>query len=228
MKRLFLSLILGVVAVVGSVWPVPAQSNLFDSAFEKSQAENFEGAIDDLLQANIFFWEQKDWENVYQSTALIAILTHSLDQKNALEAGETLRSPEWYKLGSCMGGNDICEYSVVWATPETTGTDFEGILVLQKHLRYIPNPEGGAISVQAIVDAEVVPKLKGGEWLGTNCNLKGREDVPILGIYQTRGFYDAEEYTQIRKAWRVNITTQTIETISPSNVVCINPCPGGC
>lgn len=224
----FPSLLLGSMVVASSILPVLAQQSLLNQAFEKTQAENFEGAIQDLVEATQFFIQQKDWENAYKSSTLIKILENYIEEKNALEVGKVRQIPDWYKLGSCIGGNDICEYTIIWTTPDTTGTDFDGILVLQKHLRYLPNPEGGDISVQSIIDAQVVPKLNGGEWLRSDCTLNNQDGVPILAIYQTRGFEEADYYTQIRKAWRVNIATQTIEPISSSNVVCVNPCPGGC
>lgn len=227
-KDYFFCLALEFMLVASSILPAQAQQSLLNQAFKKTQAENFEGAIQDLVTATQFFITQKDWENVYKSSSLIAVLESYIEEKNDLETGEVRQIPEWYKLGSCIGGDDICEYTLIWATPDTTGTDFEGILVLQKHLRYLPNPEGGEIPVQSVIDAQVVPKLKGGEWLGSDCSLKGQKSVPVLAIYQTRGFQDAEYYTQITRAWRVDIATQAIEPISSSNVVCMNPCPGGC
>ncbi|HEY9599556.1 MAG TPA: hypothetical protein V6D33_17980 [Cyanophyceae cyanobacterium] len=225
----FCSLLLGSIVVASSILPVLAQQSLLNQAFKKTQVENFEGAIQDLVEATQFFIRQKDWENVYKSRSLIKVLQNRLEEKNTLESGEKVQQiPDWYKLGTCIGGNDICDYTLIWATPDTAGTDFEGILVLQKHLRYLPNPEGGETPVQSVIDAQVVPKLKGGEWLGSDCSLKGDKGVPILAIYQTRGFEDAEFYSQISRAWRVNIATQKIEPISSSNVVCVNHCPGGC
>jgi hypothetical protein len=222
------SILLALTLVAASIVPVVAQPSLLNSAYQKNQAENFAGAIQDLQTATQFFFKQKDWKEAYKSRALMSVLQSRLEEKEALESGKEHRPQDWYRLGQCIGGKDICEYSVAWLTPDTIGTDFDGIVVLQKSLRQIPNAQGGSSPVQSITDAQVVPKLKGGENLGANCTQKGAKSKPILAIYQARGFENAEFYTQVRAAWQVNMSTQKIVPISPRNVVCENPCPGGC
>src|SRR5919202_748018 len=124
MKHRFPFVILGLMVIAGSILPAQSHPALLNSAFTKTQSENFEQAIQDLQKATNFFVGQKDWENVYKSQSLITVLRNSLKQKNALEAKERFHLPEWYKLGTCLGENDICEYSLIGAPPDTTGTDF--------------------------------------------------------------------------------------------------------
>lgn len=229
MKHRFPLILVAVMTIVtGFVCSTQAQPSLLNTAFNKTKTENFEGALQDLKRAADFFIKQKDWENAYKSMALTTVVRNRIEQRKTLEAGKPPNAAEWYRLGICIGGKDICDYSIAWLTPDTIGTDFDGILVLQKHLRDLPNPEGGTVPVQAIVAAEVVPKLKGGESLNANCSRQGQKGFPIVAIHQTRGFKDADLYTQISRAWQINTATQKIESISPSNVVCVNPCPGEC
>jgi len=229
MKHRFPLIVLSVTTIIISfVCPIQAQQSLLNTAFTKTKTENFEGALQDLKRATDFFRKQNDWENIYKTSALMTVVRNRIEERKTLETGKPRTISEWYRLGSCIGGKDICEYSIAWLTPDTIGTDFDGILVLQKHLRDLPNPEGGTVPVQAIIAAEVVPKLKGGESLNANCSRQGQKGFPIVAIHQTRGFKDADLYTQISRAWQINLATQKIESISPSNVVCVNPCPGEC
>lgn len=230
LKNFYLTTILlvGFIALTGLKNPTQAQLSLFDSALSKTQTEKFEEALDDLNRAADFFDQHHGYENAYKSRAVITYLTEEIERQKALSNGELRELPEWYKLGRCIGGNFSCEHSVSWANPGTTETSLGGVLILKKLLREVQNPDGSSYPINALMDAQVVPKLQAGEWLSSECNLPGQKDVVILAVFQRTGFENADLYTQIRRAWRVNIDTQKIETISPRNIACINPCPGDC
>lgn len=211
--------------------PLAAQQELFKSALNKTEREDFKNAIEDLQKAANLFEIKKDTKNAYKSKAIITYIKENLNRERIFtknDNSELPSLPDWYKSGKCLGEKYTCEYGIEWVKPDTKGTDFDGILILTKQIRMVMKPDGRGIPINGILDAEVVPKIQPGEWLNSNCELDGKSDSTIMAIVQIKGFEDKDLYTKVRQAWKINIDTQKIENIPTKNVTCVNHCPGGC
>ncbi len=223
---LLIILILGCLVI-----PLQAQQELFNSALNKTEKEDFKNAIEDLHKAANFFEEKKDLANAYKSKAIITYIKENLNREKIFiknEHHELPSLPEWYKSGKCIGEKYTCEYGIEWVKPNTKGTDFDGILILTKQIRMLTKNDGRGIPVNGILDAEIIPKIKPGEWLNYNCELEGKADSTIMAIVQIKGFENKDLYTKVRQAWKINTAKQKIENIPTKNVACVNHCPGGC
>lgn len=197
----------------------------YNQGVSKTQREDYRGAIADLQTAANLFTQQRNPTNAYKSKALAIYLQFSERRLQPSHRNETL--PNWYKLGQCLG-EPTCQYGVVWIDPETRGTPFGGILILDKKLRMLERPDGSGEPIEAILDVRVVPRISRGEWLQGNCQIRDKSDPQILAIVQVQGFENEDLYTKVKQVWRINLTTEKIDSIPTTNVACINPCPGGC
>lgn len=199
--------------------------DFYNQGVSRTHREDYLGAIADLQTAANLFSRQGNATNAYKSKALSIYLQFVAKRLQPVAVSEP--NTEWYKLGQCLG-TPTCQYGITWVAPEAEKTTFGGILILEKNLRMINRLDGSGEPVDAVLDVQVIPKLRSGEWLNTNCQINGKADSEVLAIVQVKGYENADLYTQVRQAWRSNLRTQKIETIPTKNVACINHCPGGC
>ncbi|MBD2183974.1 tetratricopeptide repeat protein [Aerosakkonema funiforme] len=200
--------------------------DFYNRGVSKTHREDYRGAIADLQRAATLFTQQRNPANAYKSKALAIYLEWGQKRLQSPASSEPL--PSWYKSGSCIGG-DICQYGITSIDPEAEKTPFGGILILEKKLRMQQRPDGSGEPVEAVLDVRVVPKIRPEEWLQqVNCQIGGKADDRIVAIVQIQGFEDADLYTKVRQAWRVNFSTEKIDAIPTANIACVNPCPGGC
>jgi hypothetical protein len=199
--------------------------DLYNQGIRKTRQEDYRGAIADLQRAANLFNQQRNSTNAYKSKALAIYLQFLASRLQSGGNSEPL--PNWYKSGRCLG-TPICQYGIVWAAPASEQTAFGGILILTEKLRMLNRPDGSGEPIDAVLDVQIVPKLRPGEVLSTNCQFREKTEPELLAIVQTRGFENADLYTQVRQAWRVNLRTKTIVTIPNRNITCVNNCPGGC
>jgi hypothetical protein len=220
-QRLSITTILGLLMFVD---PANAQSkadDLFRSALQKTAQENFTGAIADLQTSAKLFTQEKQPRSAYKSRALSTYLQAELQWQKRQDTSQPL--PNWYLGGKCIG-EPTCAYGVNYVTPNSKNTSFGGIIILDKHIRYAPNGS----PINAVLDVQILPKLKSGEFISTQCQLNGKPDEYLLAIVQPKGFENADFYTKISSAWKINLQNKQIKPIFPKGVACINNCPGGC
>lgn len=206
------------------VCPAKAQSkadDLFRSALQKTAQENFTGAIADLQISAQLFKQQKQPRSAYKSRALATYLQGEIIRQKPQDTSQPL--PNWYLGGKCLG-EPICTYGVNYVTPHSKNTPFGGIIILDKHIRHAPNGS----PINTVLDVQVFPKLKSGEFISTQCELKGKPDEYLLAIVQPKGFENADLYTKIPFAWKISLKNKKIQSIPTKGVACINNCPGGC
>lgn len=179
--------------------------SFYDRAISKTNREDYRGAIADLQTAAHLFTQQRNPSHAYKSKAL-AIYLQFLERRLKPEySNETL--PSWYKLGQCLG-EPTCQYGVIWVAPETERTPFGGILIFDKTLRMLARPDGTGQGIEAVLDVRVLPRMAREEWLVGNCKIRGKSEPEILAIVQVKGFENADLYTKVKQAWRINLNTQ--------------------
>jgi hypothetical protein len=235
MIRKIISCFTGLGLVLFSVNPLNAQPDLFQRALQHTQSDRYEAAIADFRQAAKWFYQNQDYENTYISSFLADYLNDIEITNSYYSEGNTASLTPWFKAGKCLD-ND-CLYSLVWANPSPLGGRFGGVLILEKRLRYISSPNQGQRPVNAIIDVKLVPPLRPDEFVDLNC-LENRDNVSnqnndLIALVKIDPNRDNDEdfYTDIRQAWKVNLTNEKIESIpvsSSSKMGCINHCPGGC
>jgi hypothetical protein len=211
---------------------------LFQQALRKTQKQDFRGAIADLNRVASLFTQDGKLEQAYRAKALAEYISWDL---------KDTPPPNWYKSGSCQG-DPICQYIVTHVSPNfgphryafsqnnsSTGPDREindygGILMLLKPIRYRPSSTGGQTPVNAVLDVQIIPQLMEEEYVNiSGCSLDRKPDDGIVALVKiAKSDRDAEEFTKIRQAWRIDLKTEKIETITTKGITCVNPCPGGC
>lgn len=231
MKQSMLLILSGLTFFGTGLVPLAAQPVKFESALEKTEREDFQGAIQDLKTATIWFKQRQDEVNAYKSRVVADYLQWLETRKIEFERGQNNALPSFYQLGSCLGAD--CPYSLVWVNPESEANRSGGVLILEKFLRMISRPDGSGNPVVAIVDVQIVPSLKSNETIMIDCTspqIKGK-DTYLFALVHTLGQDDEEYYTQIRQAWKIEPRLEKIETLpteSLKQIRCINPCPGEC
>ncbi|PSF33875.1 hypothetical protein C7H19_19320 [Aphanothece hegewaldii CCALA 016] len=231
MKQSMLLFLSGLTVFGTGLVPLAAQPAKFESALEKTEREDFTGAIQDLKTTAVWFEQRQDDANAYKSRVLADYLQWLETRKINFERGVDEALPFFYQLGSCLGAD--CAYSLVWVNPESEANRYGGVLILEKNLRMISHPDGSGIPVVAIVDVQIVPSLKSNETIMIDCTspqIKGK-DTYLFALVQPLGQDDEEYYTQIRQAWKIEPRLEKIETLPSENlkqIRCVNPCPGGC
>lgn len=232
MKQSMLLVLSGLTFFGTGIFPLVAQPVKFESALEKTQREDFKGAIQDLKTAATWFKQHQDDANAYKSGVLADYLQWLETRKIEFERGQNEALPSFYQLGSCLGTD--CPYSLVWVNPSTNGEQYGGVLILEKNLRMISKSDGSGIPVEAIVDVQNVPSLKSNETIMIDCissQTSKNQEIHLFALVHTLGQDDEEYYTQIRQAWKIEPRLEKIETLpteSLKQIRCVNPCPGGC
>ena len=204
--------------------PVNAQTkadNLFNSALKKTELEDFTGAIADLKQATILYNQKGNKVNAYKSQAVIFYLEEELKDFKIVKRDTPIAN--WYQSGKCLPGEPLCNYMAQWITPPVPKSNFGGVILLEKLLRHLDN--GSPVS--AILDVQVIPKLKAGEMLSSQCEIKGKSNENIFALVQYVGFENEALYTKVRGTWFFNTKTKKIQILPNKGVACINNCPGG-
>lgn len=252
LKRLATMMLLAVTAMVVACGPTPvepemetsseelAQSSpqatnpetLFDRALDRTETQDWQGAIADLKEAAEGFAQQGDQRRQAMAGAIVRYLDWWLgwtaQQREGVEGGVM---PDWQSFGRCLedASGQICGYALQFAQSEDD--QIEGVLLLQKHLEDVPIPGGGSYPVFAIVDAEAVyPPLGAREsWTPTCERLDGESSPGMMAIVTSGGYEDSEYYPEVREVWWANLEEESLQSqMSGDAVRCFNPCPGGC
>jgi len=205
---------------------------LFDRALDRTETQDWQGAIADLKEAAAGFAQQGDERRQAMAEAIVRYLDWWLgwteQQREGVEGGVM---PDWQSFGRCLedASGQICGYALQFAQSEDD--QIEGVLLLQKHLEDVPTPGGGSYPVFAIVDAEVVyPPLGAGEsWTPTCERLDGESSPGMMAIVTSGGYEDSEYYPEVREVWWANVEEESLQSQRSGDAVrCFNPCPGGC
>ena len=251
MRSVVMSLLLGVSLAAVACGPTPVNSEveadsgelaqnsphrvnpetLLDWALQRTQIQDWEGAIVNLQAAAEGFAEQGDEKRQAMAGAIVRYLDWWLGwTERQRESTESEMMPDWKSFGRCLEDETghICGYSLEFVQSEDD--EIEGVLLLQNHLDDVPTAAGGAYAVFGILAAEAVsPPLQAGESWVPFCERVDGESPPMMAIVQTRGYEDSEEYPEIREVWWANLQEESLESeMSPRNIRCFNPCPGGC
>lgn len=199
---------------------------VYNRGIAKTSQEDYRGAIADFQQAANLFNQSGNLSNAYKSQTLATYWQYTAERlQSTTPTNEAL--PGWYVGGSCLG-IPICKYSVVFVNPGRERTNFGGIVILEENLRMLNRPDGTGEPINAVLDAQTVPKLRQGEYFALSCQMRGRRTQNLFAaIAQTNGYENADFYPA-RLAWRINLTSKKIESIPATNIQCENPCPGGC
>ncbi|GET36852.1 hypothetical protein [Microseira wollei] len=200
---------------------------VYNQGIAKTGREDYRGAIADFQQAATLFNQSGNLSNAYKSQALATYWQLTFERiQRTTPSNESL--PGWYVGGSCVG-NPVCKYSVVFVNPGAESSNFGGVVILEEKLRMLNRPDGTGEPINAVLDAQTVPKLRQGEYFAQiGCQMRrGRTQNLFVAIAQTNGYENADFYPA-RLAWRINLTSKKIESIPATNIRCENPCPGGC
>ncbi len=210
---------------------VPNPDTLLDRALQRTQIQDWEGAIANLQGAADGFAEQGDETRQAMAEAIVRYFDWWLGwTERQRQLAEPEMMPDWISFGRCLADETghICGYSLQFVQSEDDG--IEGVLLLQNHLEDVPMAAGGSYAVFGILAAEAVsPPLQAGESWVPSCERLDGESPPMMAIVQTRGYEDSDEYPEIREVWWANLEEKSLESeMSPGNIRCFNPCPGGC
>ncbi len=199
---------------------------VYNRGIAKTRQEDYRGAIASFQQAATLFNQSGNLSNAYKSQALATYLQFTSERiQRTTPSNDPL--PSWYVGGSCLG-IPVCKYGVVFVNPGAERTNFGGVIILEEKLRMLNRPDGTGEPINAVLDVQIVPKLRRGEYFTSNCQMRGRRTQNLFAaIAQTTGYENADFYPA-RLAWRINLTGKKIESIPATNIQCENPCPGGC
>jgi hypothetical protein len=234
-KRLsiiFLSILTLLECFPGVIQAQPKGQNraeeVYNQGIAKTGREDYRGAIADFQQAANLFNQSGNLSNAYKSQILATYWQYSAERIQP-PTSSTNPLPGWYIGGRCLElGNQICKYSVVFVNPGTARTNFGGVVILEENLRMLNQPDGTGQPINAVLDAQTVPKVREGEYFATSCQMGRRRQSLTQNLFaaiaQTNGYENAEFYPA-RLAWRINLTTKKIESIPATNIQCENYSP---
>jgi hypothetical protein len=187
----------------------------YQRALQHTQRNNFSQALADLAIARQEFERRNNAEGAYRSFALRQYLIWRTNRVT----GETV--PSWYRNGSCLTvGDSICAFSISYLDYESAATPFGGVLVLERNQGY-----RGQEPINGTLDVVVVPKLRPGEQVCPLTRHRRDGGGTYQAIAQFRGQETRDEITQVRRAWRLNLRSQRIESVPTKDIVCDNPMP---
>lgn len=234
MSMLAIALSLGGFATTAQTQSLDTPQAQFQRALEQTDTENWQGAIANFNAAAEGFQAQ---DNPLQATVAATTARYldwwndwRLERERTSDLQTVEPIPQWVMMGSCMGSSEaeICDYALQFVQAERDMA--EGVMLLQRHLRHVPLATGGAYAVFSIEDAQAVtPPLQAGEhWLPL-CRPTDGSDRKVVAIVQTQGYEDSLTFPEIREAWWIDYETETLQrSVAPTDIVCENPCPGGC
>ncbi|MBE9222747.1 hypothetical protein IQ215_08565 [Cyanobacterium stanieri LEGE 03274] len=187
----------------------------FDQGLFKTSQEDFEGAMDDLRRASHWYFNNNDLENTYKASLLAEYLYYQQFRRDVYVRGEDIYTPFWNKFGRCLDSK--CQYSLSWLNPSPLGSNFGGILVLEKFIRYLERSPGSAIPINQVTDVVVMPALEPDETLFDNClgdRNNSNSPMDLIALVSLEKDITKAFHTNIRKLWRVDGDSQTIEELN--------------
>jgi hypothetical protein len=207
-----------------------AVSDPFYQALAKTQKQQYTQASQELEAIGRKFQGQGNLTDAYRNQATASLIRYERDSLAEYQKKGSVTVPNWIRFGSCWGpgvdainGVGGCSMSVSWVEPPTIIKKFSGLVVLNNHLSYASTEATqaqGTPSINGILDAVVVPKLKANELVTSFCKITSgsRKDQAALALVT----YDANrnKYTKIRKAWYTDFQTKRIQSIEPNRVSC--------
>lgn len=198
---------------------------VYNRGIAKTRQEDYRGAIADFQQAANLFTQSRNLSNAYKSQTLATYWQHTADRLAPAPPPNTDLAPKWYVAGACLP-NTNCKYSVTFVNPGAERTNFGGVVILEENLRMLNLPDGTGKPIDAVLDAQTVPKIRQGEYLALiGCQMRGgRTQNVFVAIARTRGYENADFYPAI-SAWRINLTTKKIESVPATNIHCENLSP---
>jgi len=205
-----------------AVTPILATSPeaIFLKALSSTHQGEYAEAIRLLNEAKELFSRAGNQDGQYKSAALGFYLTQ--EQQYLQKKGNvTPANPSWMRVGWMLADMNL---SGLWITPSIPSSTYQGLLLFTRKVRDLSTGPGRSIPVWAILDVIPTPRLMPGEEFASGtCHLKGKEpDGGIAALAMMKGHEKSQEFTKIRKAWRLNPQTSKIEELPAEQVACLN------